>query len=111
MPPEHAYIFSERLLLMPRTYQVNDYPGFYRRDVRRTLLPLCFCNISHRTLPPLCFCNILRRCQPTSKSRAPRTRCRSAAQFSRTSTSCRLPLQSRRFCHTLAMHPSSSAIL
>jgi protein O-GlcNAc transferase len=33
MPPEHAHIFSERLLLMPRTYQVNDYPGFYRRDV------------------------------------------------------------------------------
>lgn len=24
---------SERLLLMPRTYQVNDYPGFYRNDV------------------------------------------------------------------------------
>lgn len=53
MPPEHAHIFrfahastilridctshvtrhSERLLLMPRTYQVNDYPGFYRNDV------------------------------------------------------------------------------
>jgi predicted O-linked N-acetylglucosamine transferase (SPINDLY family) len=25
--------YSERLLLMPRTYQVNDYPGFYRNDV------------------------------------------------------------------------------
>jgi hypothetical protein len=24
---------SERLLLMPRTYQINDYPGFYRSDV------------------------------------------------------------------------------
>jgi 2-aminoethylphosphonate-pyruvate transaminase len=25
--------YGERLLLMPRTYQVNDYPGFYRNNV------------------------------------------------------------------------------